>query len=177
MRQEEDYLNRPIRSLQTMLRLIGTNQGNVSPVVPDGIYGSQTERAVRSFQRSAGLPVTGVTDLNTWEHVVQEFDRAQVQQLEASQLGIVLQPNQVIMPGERNRHLYMMQAMMKALSEVLGNMPDVEITGVHDEQSQKAVRFLKDCAKCESSAVIDRPFYARLTELYRSSVGDGTKQK
>jgi murein DD-endopeptidase MepM/ murein hydrolase activator NlpD len=32
----------------------------------DGIFGPETERAVRDFQRRAGLPVTGTVDVETW---------------------------------------------------------------------------------------------------------------
>ena len=33
---------------------------------PDGIYGAETRDAVREFQRTHGLPVTGEIDYQTW---------------------------------------------------------------------------------------------------------------
>ena len=32
----------------------------------DGIYGENTQQAVRAFQRVFGLPVTGIIDYPTW---------------------------------------------------------------------------------------------------------------
>jgi lipoprotein-anchoring transpeptidase ErfK/SrfK len=47
-------------------------QGLVShgyKVVVDGIFGNQTEGAVRNFQSAKGLPATGVVDQTTWNAV------------------------------------------------------------------------------------------------------------
>src|SRR5690606_31251836 len=44
-----------VRQLQQMLRRIGYDAGP-----DDGIFGPRTERALRAFQRGAGLPDTGV---------------------------------------------------------------------------------------------------------------------
>ena len=53
----------PIRSLQSMLRLLQRHAGKPTTVVPDGIFGPETARAVREFQQQNGLPVTGAADL------------------------------------------------------------------------------------------------------------------
>lgn len=44
------------------------NQGYtaIPKVTADGIYGSATAAAVRSFQNIFGLPATGITDFPTW---------------------------------------------------------------------------------------------------------------
>ena len=60
----------PIRSLQSMLRLLQRHAGKPTTVVPDGIFGLETARAVREFQQQNGLPVTGAADLATWNAVV-----------------------------------------------------------------------------------------------------------
>ena len=52
----------PIRSLQSMLRLLQRHAGKPTTVVPDGIFGPETARAVREFQQQNGLPVTGAAD-------------------------------------------------------------------------------------------------------------------
>jgi peptidoglycan hydrolase-like protein with peptidoglycan-binding domain len=44
---------------------VGAVQWRVG-AVRDGIYGKGTEKAVRAFQKSQGLPVTGVVDARTW---------------------------------------------------------------------------------------------------------------
>ena len=65
MRPDESFVAQPVRSLQQMLRVIGEDRGQSTSVIPDGFYGQQTRGAVAGFQRSVGLPITGVDDQNT----------------------------------------------------------------------------------------------------------------
>ena len=37
---------------------------------PDGVFGAQTERAVKQFQRARGLKVTGVVNAGTWKPLI-----------------------------------------------------------------------------------------------------------
>lgn len=170
---ESSFLGQPVRSLQTMLRMVGTNSGNVSRIIPDGIYGKQTEAAVRSYQRFAGLPVTGVADFETWQQLTQHYQQARTDQMQAAPLLIMLQPNQRILPGERNCHLYLMQSMMVVLAGRFKNMPMPRVTGIHDMASQQAVSFLKAMSEQDATPTIDKTFYSMLVGVYRCIAGDG----
>ena len=99
MRPNESFISQPIRSLQTMLRVIAENDDRQPSVVSDGIYGTNTVTAVSAFQRRAGLPVTGVTDQNTWDAIVAAYEPALVEIGEAEPLNIILNPGQVIRRG------------------------------------------------------------------------------
>ena len=59
MRPGESFIGQPIRSLQTMLRIIGENTGQPESLIPDGIYGPETVRAVSAFQRRHGVDEPG----------------------------------------------------------------------------------------------------------------------
>ena len=43
MKPEESFLSQPIRSLQTMLRVIAEDDPSHVRIVPDGIYGPETD--------------------------------------------------------------------------------------------------------------------------------------
>ena len=76
MKPEAFFIGRPVRSLQTMLRVLGESKGREVMLIPDGIYGPQTMAAVTDFQRQAGLPPTGIADQATWEAVVAAYEPA-----------------------------------------------------------------------------------------------------
>ena len=102
MRNPESFIGQPIRSLQTMLRVIAENDPSHERIIPDGIYGPETVSAVSTFQRIHGIPVTGITDNQTWDTVVELYEEALVEQTAAEPLLIILNPGQVIRKGERH---------------------------------------------------------------------------
>ena len=50
MRPGESFVSQPVRSLQTMLRVLAEDDEELLALIPDGIYGSQTRQAVSAFQ-------------------------------------------------------------------------------------------------------------------------------
>ena len=62
-----------IRHLQYMLSILSDFIPQVPPLVLDGIYGTETENAVRGAQTWLDLPPTGVTDDKTWEEIYDQF--------------------------------------------------------------------------------------------------------
>ena len=56
MRPPESFIGQPIRSLQTMLRVIAEDDPRHTTLVPDGIYGPETMGAVFIFQSIHDLP-------------------------------------------------------------------------------------------------------------------------
>ena len=62
-----------IRHLQYMLSMLSEFIDNIPSLSVDGIYGPATESAVRAAQRWFGLPVTGVTDSDTWDAIYDQF--------------------------------------------------------------------------------------------------------
>ncbi|MBQ7792411.1 MAG: peptidoglycan-binding protein, partial [Clostridia bacterium] len=67
------FLGQPIRSVQTYLREIGNKYSEMPNIIPDGIYGPETEASVRWFQEFVGLPVTGIVDKRTWDTILEEY--------------------------------------------------------------------------------------------------------
>ena len=62
-----------VSALQYMLSLIGEFYDVIPPVQVDGVYGADTEAAVRAFQQAAGLPADGVAGEQTWVQVYRVF--------------------------------------------------------------------------------------------------------
>ena len=88
-------------------------------------------------------------------------------------LRIVLQPGQTIAPGERNLHVYLVQAMLQALGRFFVNAPAVRATGVHDAASVAAVRWLQKLSGLPQTGAIDQTTWAYLSGLYTLTTGTG----
>lgn len=133
MRPAESFIGQPIRSLQTMLRVLAEHDDDYLSVIPDGIYGKNTMSAVSNFQRKHGLRVTGITDQATWEAILAAYKPALIQVVEAEPLNIILNPNQVIRRGERHPHVHLVQAMLTVLSDVYGSISEPSRNGILDD--------------------------------------------
>ena len=132
MRPVESFVGQPIRSLQTMLRVIAENDPRHETIVPDGIYGPETISAVSAFQRLHGLQVTGITDQPTWEAIVAQYKPALINIDEAQPIEVILNPNQIIRRGERHPVIYLTQGILAVLSEVHQSIAAPGMNGILD---------------------------------------------
>ena len=135
MRPGPSFIAQPIRSLQTMLRVLAEDDPKHPTLIPDGIYGPETVKAVSGFQRLHGLPVTGVTDQATWEEISARYGDALIRVDEAWPVYPILGPGQVLRRGEGHPHLHLVQAMLTVLAQTYDSIPDPGRSGVLDEAS------------------------------------------
>lgn len=166
MRPPESFIGQPIRSLQTMLRVIAENDPNHLRIVPDGIYGPQTMQAVSVFQRNHGLPVTGVTDQSTWEAVVAVYEPALIEQDAAYPLDIILNPGQVIRRGERSPHLYLVQGMLLVLSQVYKSVGEPSQSGILDDPTADSLASFQQLSGLPMTGNLDKHTWKHLTLQY-----------
>ena len=138
MRPNESFVGQPVRSLQTMLRVLAERDDRYTPVIPDGVYSAQTMAAVSNFQQNHGLPVTGITNQETWEAIVAEYEPALTHVDQAQVVEIILNPNEVIRRDQRSPYLYIAQAMLLVLSQVYGTGTPSQ-SGMLDEATADAL--------------------------------------
>ncbi len=139
MRPDETLVSQPVRSLQTMLRHLSEADDRYSPVVPDGIYGTQTQKAVSNFQRLNGIPVTGVANQETWEKVASSYEDALVILSPAEPLQLILNPGMTYRRGDTSYNIFIIQAVLLALAAVYSSMSAPDMTGILDEQTAQSI--------------------------------------
>ena len=162
MRPPESFIQQPIRSLQTMLRVISEQNGFSPTVIPDGIYGPSTISAVSHFQRRHGLPVTGMTDQATWEGIVGEYEPALIFIDEAQPVEVILNPNEIIRRGDRNPYLYVAQALLLVLSEEYGSIGTPGRTGILDESTADAISSFQSISGLPMTGELDKRTWKHL---------------
>ncbi|MBQ2275835.1 MAG: peptidoglycan-binding protein, partial [Lachnospiraceae bacterium] len=62
-----------VRQMQEQLNRIRRAYPALPAVTADGVFGTQTENAVRKFQQIFGLPATGIVDYPTWYKISEIF--------------------------------------------------------------------------------------------------------
>jgi peptidoglycan hydrolase-like protein with peptidoglycan-binding domain len=99
-----------VRTIQYLLDARGY------PVTPTGTWGTQTEAAVRAFQRARGLAVTGVVTAPTWQLLI-----------ETVKLGIV---GDAVKAAQNMRNYYNLKGTgLLAVDGIFGPLTDNQIRG------------------------------------------------
>ena len=156
MRPEESFVAQPIRSLQTMLRVIAEADRTLPSIIPDGIYGQETITAISAFQRRKALPVTGVTDQQTWDAVVDAYEDALVQVDKAAPIEIIMDPGEIYRLGDYNPNIYLLQSILLYLSQLHPTIDTPTHNGTLDTPTAEALAGFQLLAGLPQTGELDK---------------------
>ena len=159
-----------IFELQTMLRLIGQTDGTVPIVNPDGIFGSETERAVLAFQSNMGLPPTGIVDFGTWNAITNAYRTSQA----FMRRGLALFPfpgnGYEITSGEKSDLVYIIQILLSGIEVAYDIFSGKDISGIYDQKTENAVRAFQRLNRLPITGTVDSATWDRLTNDHNKFV-------
>lgn len=166
MRPDESFVEQPVRSLQTMLRVIAEDDPNLPSLVPDGIYGPATMIAVTAFQRREGIPITGIADERTWDQIVAAYEPAFIRVSKAEPIEILLEPGQIIVAGESSPYVYLLQGMLAQLSKDHASILLPSFTGKLDVNTSDSLRAFQILAGLPDTGTVDRITWKHLVRQF-----------
>ncbi len=155
-----------IKEAQYYLNAVGQLNQHIPTVIPDGIYGAETIAAVKAFQAEYGLPVTGEIDADTWKQLYDAY-------LIAEAYFAVIEPilpfqsrEKNIQSGDAGYPIYIIQVMLNTIAQFYDNFDAVEINGVHDAETIRAIKQIQIISGIEPSGNIDRETWEKLARVY-----------
>ncbi len=134
-----------ILNLQRYLRQISYQHPQISPPPIDGIFDSDTERALMEFQAMQNLPITGRADRRTWDELYSMY-RASVAKNEPPRTVAILPfvaGEILLQKGDDGFVVSVLQYMLRELGESLAELETVEVSGIFDEPTARAVRLFR----------------------------------
>ena len=129
---------------QVMLNRIGRNYPAI-PRIPsvDGIFGPQTEAAVRTFQRIFGLTEDGIIGKATWYRLVRLYvgvnSLAELESEGQTFYAVQWQDPGRLQEGSRGQSVRQLQFMLRVLSEYTESIPPLQEDGIFGPRTQEAV--------------------------------------
>lgn len=149
----DSYPGRPVRLgdvgdevvvVQRSLNEISTNYPSIPSVTVDGIFGENTENAVKTMQSIFNLTPDGVVGLATWYKLVYLYvgirRLGELNSRGQQFYGISFEYENVLSIGDRSKNVSIAQYMLSVLSEFYYEIPFVNIDGIFGESTQAAVR-------------------------------------
>ena len=130
--------------VQTSLNRIGQNYPAIPKVSPvDGIFGPQTEAAVKAFQQIFSLDPDGIVGRATWYQVVRVYvavlKLAELQS-EGQRFFFIQEYPEFLSLGDTGVLVEQLQYMLSVLSSFLPQVPDPGMSGIFDNATLNAVR-------------------------------------
>lgn len=181
---EESYPGEPLRVgdagnnvqiLQIQLNRIAQNY----PAIPkiqnvNGIFGTDTEAAVRKFQEIFNLPQTGEVDKATWYRIKQYYTGVKgLSELAAE--GVTLEEATVpfsteISSGDSGIPVRTLQYYLSIIAYFNQNLQPVPLNGVFDSATTRAVERFQEFYGLPVTGIVNTATWNVISNIYRQTV-------
>ena len=134
-----------IRNLQRYLRQLALFDENLPEVPVDGVYESETRRAVEIFQENNGIPITGIVNRVTWDAIYAAYLLSLAQHSKPNAVEVFYRlpiPN-IIQRGDAGFQVAAVQYMLSEILTFYGDFPEIVTDGSYGEQTSDAVRLFQ----------------------------------
>lgn len=156
-----------VKALQYYLNFLSYFISDIPSVVVDGVFGKNTEDAVKAFQKMNDLVPTGIFNISLVRLIDQKYkDIVDKLPPETYKQFPDIYPGYVLTLGLKNDRVSLMQKYLKKISENLDFVPPVEVTNVFDEQTSQAVRAIQKKFDIPNSGTIGPVTWFQIVQLY-----------
>ncbi|MDO4563490.1 MAG: peptidoglycan-binding domain-containing protein [Clostridia bacterium] len=159
-------VNQPVKNAQIYLRRISYMYPSVPPVIPDGVYGEQTQAAVAAFQKEFGMPVNGEIDKATWDKMMEVYREVEKYYGAPRKVDIFPSPSFELSIGDVGATVSIVQAMVSALSDVFSNIDSVIQNGIYGTETAQAIMKIQTLAELDATGVTDKETWDILSLMY-----------
>ncbi len=164
-----------VNNVQYLLAYLAEFYESIPPVSVDGVYGSATENAVRSFQRAFDLPVTGAVDFATWDVMYRTYlgflETIPFKYVEGNVLPY---PGIPLRLGAESESVRVLQEYINYVASIIPEIPSTGVTGYFGTQTETAVLALQDFFGIEQTGTVAAATWDAITSLY-SDLYNGTR--
>ncbi len=174
MEQFASGVGKPIYNLQEFLRVIAQVNGTFPTLIPDGIYGEQTERIVLAFQKEHGLNQTGEVDNDTWDKIIEEYSKAVIYVGEPPRTSLFPSSSHVIKIGDSADFHYPIQSIIYAIAQLFDNIDSFEISNKHEGGVVETTKQLQNALERNCGGEIDVKCWRELSRIYENLVSKDT---
>lgn len=163
--------NENVATLQRRLDRIAINYPQIPFILKaNGIYGTRTETAVRTFQRVFGLNQTGITDRETWYRILYVYNA--VKKLAELDSETEREENDTyfrdLSVGDKGTDVLRMQYYLLIIADALRTtaLPLPVITGIYDNATQATVKGFQQYYGLPVTGVIDESTWNAIVKYY-----------
>ena len=157
-----------VRNIQYLLAYLSLFYDSIPQISLDGFYGPATEAAVRAFQETFDLPVTGEVDIATWDVLYRTYLGFLATIPFKYTEGVVLPyPGIPLRLGSESDTVRLLQEYLNFIAEFYPQIPTIQVTGYFGTQTQNAVLAFQALQGITQNGTVAANTWNEITTLYR----------
>lgn len=153
-----------VQQIQQALNIVGQEYTGIPVLVEDGVFGAETERAVRRFQQLFGLDVDGIVGVNTWNKLFETSKS--IQQGTRPSPDFPTYPGTVLQSGSRGTDVRLIQERLNFIAMYYKNIPSVVADGIFGPLTVNAVRAFQTMLGLEADGIVGLQTWNRIMQMY-----------
>lgn len=168
-------VNNDVLTKQIQLNRISRNY----PAIPkidtvDGVFGTSTEAAVRTFQRVFNLTEDGIIGRETWYRIAFLYNSVK-RLAELDSEGIALeeirkQYSELLQQGDTGEEVRVIQYFLAVIGNFYNTVPPIPVTGNFDEATANAVRAFQRAVGLPEDGIVGQQTWEEIYRAYRGII-------
>lgn len=166
-----------VQQIQLQLNRISADYSNIPKIVePDGLFGVNTEDAVKEFQRNFNLLQDGIVGKATWYKIKYIFtavsDLAELDSQGLTLSDVPKQYTEILSFGDRGSFVRTLQYYLATAAYYNNSVPSVKIDGIFGRETEDAVLAFERAYGLENNGVVSLEDWNRLSDVYLGILED-----
>ncbi len=164
-----------VKDLQVRLNRISADFPAIPKIYPvDGVFGVETEQAVRKFQEIFNLTIDGIVGKATWYKIIFAYNSVK-DLAELTSEGLTYDEISRQYPGElkigdSGIPVANVQYYLKVISQFYPPVPPVIVDGLFGIQTENSVKYIQGQANLPQTGIIDRATWNVIYKAFRGIV-------
>lgn len=156
-----------VQEIQFYLQRIARFNPIVESPALDGIFGTATQSAVRSFQNAYGLTQNGIVDEAVWNSIVRIYNGTldNVEEPNGG-IGIIPYPGYPLSPGARGEYARYIQQVLNIINNVFLTIPELTEDGIFGSATQVSVNSFAQLFGYPQNGTVDNALWNKINQIY-----------
>lgn len=159
----------PVKEMQYYINLLSAYYSTLPAIGYDGVYGKETQEAVKIWQKIIGLPVDGVVGQQTWVSLYTQITVIHIIDGSVSGLFVKPYPGSPLLLGMDGTAVQFVQFMLTYIKPFYsGLLPNTPLNGVFDQATENAVKNFQSEFKKTVTGTVDASTWDAMLTIYFS---------
>ena len=161
-----------VRTKQVQLNRISRNYPSIPKIAPvDGVFGQETDDAVREFQQIFKLTADGIIGKATWYRIAYLYNSVKrLSELDSEGISldeVAQQFPSLLSPGDTGDEVRMIQYYLQVVAAYYDTVPPLTTTGVYDDATYQAVMAFQRTFGLTPDGIMGQQTWNELYKAYR----------